>query len=391
MPRQVRKNEKAQLHSFAVVDAPKARTAYALYLKDQYPQYNNSGMSNQQRISVISRSWKVLAPNVKDKYQERAREESIRRHTHIDTKINVLSTPLSPSRLPQVTESTSSVTMIGGFVLEQKCQIGILLAGRHKMFQWKACVKLMDDMSKELAVLRSISRELDVFDWTGVLQLIGWGDSNDIPSWLAFEYFPRTLQECLAEDGPIQPRLVAAFFIQLKHGLWFVQKAGYCHSHINPANLMVDFQSQQMKLCNFESSVPCDKNNPDSEGETELSLCYNARYRAPELWPQCTAEYTGLVTVATESWAFACCLVEALTAEPLFPTLGSIQAYWHNDNDNDKSPNDSRMDAMKKLQMLPDATMMQGIVLSMLKVKIADRITLDGLDGNILVQIASTR
>ena len=77
MQRRVRKtSEKAQLYSFAVVDAPKARTAYALYLQDQYTQYQNSaGLTSQQRIALISRSWKVLSPDVKDKYHERAIEE----------------------------------------------------------------------------------------------------------------------------------------------------------------------------------------------------------------------------------------------------------------------------------------------------------------------------
>ena len=48
------------------------------------------------------------------------------------------------------------------------------------------------------------------------------------------------------------------------------------------------------------------------------------------------------------------------------------------------------MNAMNKLQKVPDA-MMQGVVLNMLKVKRADRISLDSLDDNVFVQVASTR
>ncbi len=135
MQRRVKKrDEKAQLYSFAVVDAPKARTAYALYLRDQYAQYNSAGLTNQQRISLISRSWKVLVPDVKDKYYEMAREEKRRQQTHIDTKINELSTPLLPSRLPKVSVNTSAVAMIVDFVLEQGCQIGVLMASHHKCY-----------------------------------------------------------------------------------------------------------------------------------------------------------------------------------------------------------------------------------------------------------------
>ena len=278
----------------------------------------------------------MLSPNVKDKYRERALAEKMGRETHIQSKMNELSTPLlsssSSSPLPKAKDyprsfTKSSVAMIGNFVLEQQCQIGVLRAGHHKVLQWKAWVKLID-MSNEFKILSEIGRQRD-YDGTGVMQLIEWGDSAASPCWLAFEYLPRTLQECLAEDGAIQPCVVAAFFIQLKHGLLLVHRAGNCPADIKPANLMVDFHSQQMKLCNFCSAVPCDTKDSDSEGENYQS--YTEQYRAPELWPQC-AEYTGVVTLATESWAFARCLIEALTAEPLFPTLGSIQAYWHNNH-----------------------------------------------------------
>ena len=60
-----------------------------------------------------------------------------------------------------------------------------------------------------------------------------------------------------------------------------------------PANLLVDLQKQQMKLCNFHSAVPCDAKDSDDEDQS-----YTAQYRAPELWPQCT-EYTGVATLAT--------------------------------------------------------------------------------------------
>ena len=122
--------------------------------------------------------------------------------------------------------------------------------------------------------------------------LIDWGDSADSPCWLVFEYLPRSLQACSAEDGAIQPWLAAAFFIQLKHGLLFVQQVGYCHADIKPANLMVDFQTQQMKLCNFQSAVPCGAMDLNSEVEGQSRQSYTESYRAPELWRQFT-EYTG--------------------------------------------------------------------------------------------------
>ena len=129
------------------------------------------------------------------------------------------------------------------------------------------------DLSNEFSILRDICSQRG-FDGTGVMQLIEWGDSTYSPCWLAFEYLPRTLQACLAEDGAIQPCVVAAFFIQLKHGLLFVQRAGYCHADIKPANLMVDFQTQQMKLCNFNSAVPCDTKDSDSQGEKYQSYTH---------------------------------------------------------------------------------------------------------------------
>ena len=209
----VRRAEKVQLQKFAAVDAPKSRTAYALYLQDQYPQHNNAALTNRDRIALISRSWKVLAPDVKERYRQRSQEECRQRHAHIQTKISQLSAPLSSSRLPTVSAFKSSVTTIGNFALDQQCQIGALIAGHHKLLQWKEWVKLTD-LSNEFAILKAVINQRK-FDGTGVMLLSDWGDSADSPCWLAFEYLPRSLQACLAEDGAIQPWLGAAFSIQL--------------------------------------------------------------------------------------------------------------------------------------------------------------------------------
>ena len=195
----VRKTQKAQLQSFALAGAPKARTAYVLYLRDQYHQFDQAGLTNRQRISSISRSWKVLSPEVKDKYREMALEESKMRQKHIETKINELSMPLSS--LSEVSENEAcSVATPGNFVLEYQPQIGELLAARHKVLQWKALVKLNNNKSNELQILRDICSQ-PKFRGTGVMQPIEWDDSSCSPRWLAFEYVPRTLQACLAVDG----------------------------------------------------------------------------------------------------------------------------------------------------------------------------------------------
>ena len=219
-------------------------------------------------------------------------EECRQRHAHIQTKTSQLSAPLSSSQLPTVSAFKSSVTTIGNFALDQQCQIGARIAGHHKLLQWKAWVKLTD-MSNEFAILKAVINQRK-FDGTGVMLLIDWGDSADSPCWLVFEYLPcqDLSRRGLAEDGAIQPWLAAAFFIQLKHGLLFVQQVGYCHADIKPANLMVDFQTQQMKLCNFQSAVPCGAMDLNSEVEGQSHQSYTESYRAPELWRQ-FAEYTG--------------------------------------------------------------------------------------------------
>ncbi len=177
----VRKIQKAQLQSFALAGAPKARTAYALFLRDQYPEYDQAGLTNRQRISSISRSWKVLSPDVKDKYRGMALEESKMRQKHIVTKINERSMPLSS--LSEVSENeASSVATLGNFVLESQPQIGELLAARHKVLQWQALVKLNNNKSSELQILRDICSQ-PKFRGTGVMQPIEWDDSSCSPRW----------------------------------------------------------------------------------------------------------------------------------------------------------------------------------------------------------------
>ena len=161
----------------------------------QYPQHNNAALTNRDRIALISRSWKVLAPDVKERYRQRSQEECRQRHAHIQTKISQLSAPLSSSQLPTVSAFRSSVTTMGNFALNQRCQNGALIAGHHKLLQWKAWVKFID-MSNEFAILKAVINRRK-FDGTGVR-----GDSADSPCWLAFEYLPRSLQGVWQKMGP---------------------------------------------------------------------------------------------------------------------------------------------------------------------------------------------
>lgn len=101
--------------------------------------------------------------------------------------------------------------------------------------------------------------------------------------------------------------LIEIYIYQLLRSLAYVHSLGICHRDIKPQNLLINVETNELKLCDFGSAkilVP---------GEPNVAYICSRYYRAPELVFGAT-EYTPAIDV----WSSGCVMAELILGRPLF-------------------------------------------------------------------------
>jgi len=101
---------------------------------------------------------------------------------------------------------------------------------------------------------------------------------------------------------------VKLYLYQLSRALSHIHSLGICHRDIKPQNLLVNPDTQQLKLCDFGSAKALVK------GEPNVAYICSRYYRAPELIFGST-DYSTAIDV----WSQGCVGAELLLGQPLFP------------------------------------------------------------------------
>ncbi|XP_076948773.1 shaggy-related protein kinase epsilon-like [Bidens hawaiensis] len=138
-------------------------------------------------------------------------------------------------------------------------------------------------------------------------------DRNEVYLNVVLEYVPETVyrvsRNYVKMNQHVPMLYVKLYTYQICRGLNYIHNViGVCRRDIKPHNLLVNPQTQQLKLCDFGSAkmlVP---------GEPNISYICSRYYRAPELIFGAT-EYTN----AIDMWSAGCVLAELLVGQPLFP------------------------------------------------------------------------
>jgi len=126
------------------------------------------------------------------------------------------------------------------------------------------------------------------------------------------EYIPETSYRILKHYAkmkqPIPVLLIKVYIYQLARALTYLHAIGICHRDIKPQNLLIDPNTQELKLCDFGSAKRLVK------GESNVAYICSRYYRAPELIFGAT-EYTEQIDI----WSMGCVFAELLLGHPLFP------------------------------------------------------------------------
>lgn len=129
---------------------------------------------------------------------------------------------------------------------------------------------------------------------------------------LVLEFIPDTVYRVARHYSKLKQSVpivyVKLYTYQLLRSLGYIHALGICHRDIKPQNLLLDPNSNILKLCDFGSAKML------ITGEPNVSYICSRYYRAPELVFGATNYST-----AIDVWSAGCVLAELLLGQPLFP------------------------------------------------------------------------
>nr|BAA21444.1 pi064 [Schizosaccharomyces pombe] len=171
-------------------------------------------------------------------------------------------------------------------------------------------------VNRELQIMRAISHP-------NIIKLIAFFHTHN-PSkdethlCLLLEYMPETVFDDMRwytrRRKSIPNLSIKLYAFQLFRALAYLHSTGVCHRDIKPQNLLVDYKTGILKLCDFGSAKVLVPSEPN------VSYICSRYYRAPELVFGAT-HYTTKIDV----WSAACVIAELFIGRPLFPGDSSVE------------------------------------------------------------------
>lgn len=129
------------------------------------------------------------------------------------------------------------------------------------------------------------------------------------------------IKSCYQSKTQMQMILVKLYSFQMFRALAYIRALGICHRDIKPQNILIDIETNILKLGDFGSAKKITPN------EKNLAYICSRYYRAPELIFGAT-QYSFQVDV----WSLGCIIAELVLGKPLFPGKNSsdqlVEIIW---------------------------------------------------------------
>jgi len=136
-------------------------------------------------------------------------------------------------------------------------------------------------------------------------------EKNEVFLNLILGYMPENLYEVSSRYAKRNEQMpmshIQAYTWQLCRALGYVHNLGICHRDIKPQNLLIDSETQRLRLCDFGSAKILVR------GEQNVSYICSRYYRAPEL-----IFGASFYTTAIDMWSTGCVMAELILGTPIF-------------------------------------------------------------------------
>jgi len=198
--------------------------------------------------------------------------------------------------------------------------MGAVYEARHLHMDRTVAIKsLLPAIAGDEGTLQRLFREQQILDGLRHANIVALHDVHvqDDGVFLVMEYIEGvTLEQRLRKAGPLEPPIVAAIGQQLLAALAHTHARGVVHRDIKPGNIML--ARSDAKLLDFGIAKAA-----DSSRLTAPDMVFGSpAYMPPELWAGKPA------TPASDLYALALCLYEALVGEPALKSESGWQAYY---------------------------------------------------------------
>uniref|UniRef100_A0A0N5CG16 Protein kinase domain-containing protein n=1 Tax=Strongyloides papillosus TaxID=174720 RepID=A0A0N5CG16_STREA len=164
--------------------------------------------------------------------------------------------------------------------------------------------------NRELQVIRKLNHK-NVVKLKYYFYSIG-NKKDDVYLNLMLEFIKDTVHRAIRSYSRSNQQIpiiaTKVFTYQIFRALGYIHHLGICHRDIKPQNLLIDWESGILKLCDFGSAKML------VEGEPNVAYICSRYYRAPELIFGSTS-YTNAIDI----WSAGTVFAEMLLGKPMFP------------------------------------------------------------------------
>ena len=340
-----RNARRATARRVAVSDgiAPKARNAFALFMKGQNKVKKGASKEEfQHEMRRIGRAWRALSQSEKNKYKETSRSEFVAQRDALKmhgVPIRQVPRERGLSQLSkQPMEEPDQVPLRFG-------QIQVLEADTHPLGEGSYGTVLKGQMpSGRICALKifkgsraSISLKQEVLIFEQIKNKLHEQMRQAFPSllevqckprpfpYLALEFAGASVSHVLNRSGAFTGSTMHCLATQLREALKALHSINILHLDVKPANILWVQETSCMKLTDFGMS--------EMMGVEAASLRFDeyvsAPYRPPELWNAFSKDICKHLSPCVDIWSYGCVLFECATASPIMAPFPPARSCNH--------------------------------------------------------------
>ena len=300
---------------------PKKRTAYALYMEEQYPIVKADVLAEgtwgpadrPQRVIVhrIAKGWQDLETEGRRPYEQKARNEFESQSAAIRSLFDERAQPSTGHAGNAVGQWTFGEAI-------WTCGNSAAYKVEHKVLHTRAMATIFSnatDFEQELLVLKELEKERDAFFHELYLLAMEITPTEHPLQCIIQECLP-TLEEYKQRSERIEGTKLASIAVQVSLALHQLHSLKFLHLDVRAKAVHFDERAQCAKLARFHRAR--------SFTDPLVYAPYVGSYRPPECWG---LERGFPVGLGTEAWAFGVTLIEVASAMELFTGAEQIMQF----------------------------------------------------------------